>query len=177
MSEFSASYHLRTTDRQQVVRMIQAAGHRGFVFPETNGWVTFIVEGETWEARPEILEQNPGLLAHYLYMEDHGWALSLFEKDEEVFGYRCDWTEVFEIEKDETDFDLLRRLISEQAHSTEGLEQAFEADGYTDDVPPAYAIAQKLGWVYFERLSADNIGEGEDFANLIRVEGNGNQAF
>ena len=45
MSEFSLSYHLRSADSSEAVRLIEAADARGFVFPPVGGWVAFVVGG------------------------------------------------------------------------------------------------------------------------------------
>ncbi len=170
MSEFSASYHLQTSDQQKVVELIRASNNKGFVFPEFNGWVTFIVKGPTFGIRKSIVSLNPGLLVHYSYMEDHGWGLSIFEKDEIISTYRCDWTDELIIEKDEHDMVLLRELIMKQGNSIEDLEEAFDLVKYDGEEPPAYFIANKLGLGYFEWLSADNIGDGSHYENLVIVD-------
>ncbi|MBP2112768.1 hypothetical protein [Paenibacillus silagei] len=170
MSEFSASYHLQTSDQQKVVELIRASNNKGFVFPESNGWVTFIVKGPAFGIRKSIVSLNPGLLVHYSYMEDHGWELSIFEKDEIISTYKCDWTDELIIQKDELDMVLLRELIMKQGNSIEDVEKAFDLVKYVGEEPPAYFIAKKLGLSYFEWLSADNIGDGSNYENLVIVD-------
>ncbi|OKP77884.1 hypothetical protein A3844_29180 [Paenibacillus helianthi] len=170
MSEFSASYHLQTSDQQKAVELIRASNNKGFVFPESNGWVTFIVKGPAFGIRKAIVSLNPGLLVHYSYMEDHGWALSFFEKDELISTYKCDWTEELHIEKDKLDIVLLRELIIKQGNSIEDLEKALDLAEDIGEEPPAYFIANKLGLSYYEWLSADNIGDGSYYKNLVIVD-------
>lgn len=169
MSEFSSSYHLQTSDQQKVVELIRASNNKGFVFPECNGWVTFIVKGPAFGIRKSIVSLNPGLLVHYSYMEDHGWELSIFEKDEIISTYKCDWTDELIIEKEELDMVLLRELVIKQGNSFEDLEEAFDLVKYVGEESPAYFIANKLGLRYFEWLSADNIGDGSHYENLVIV--------
>ncbi|MCL6604610.1 MAG: hypothetical protein K6T94_17235 [Paenibacillus sp.] len=170
MSEFSASYHLKTSDQQKVIDLIRASNNKGFVFPESNGWVTFIIQGPAFGIRKSIVSLNPGLLVHYSYMEDHGWELLIFEKDEIVSHYKCDWTDDLIIEKDELDLFLLRELIMQQGNTAEDLEEIFDLVRFTGEEPQAYLIANKLGLKYFEWFSADNIGEGEHYENIVFVE-------
>lgn len=170
MSEFSASYHLKTTDQQKAIDLIRASDNIGFVFPEKNGWVTFIVEGPTFDIRESIIDLNPGILVHYIYMEDHGWELSIFEKDDLISHYKCDWTDDLVVEKDELNLDLLREFILMQGNTAEDLEKVFfDSRNFADEEPPAYFIAQKLGLTYYEWLSADNIRDGSHYDNLITV--------
>ncbi|WP_166242663.1 hypothetical protein [Paenibacillus turpanensis] len=172
MSEFSSSFHLRTERPQDAIDLLQNAGSTGFVFPETNGWVTFLADGPAFHMEDSIISYNPGILIHYTYMEDHGWSLQIYSKDDLVFDYKCDWTDELVIEKGEFDLDLLRELIIRQGNSAEGLEAIFELDesSYHFEAPPAYVIAQKLGLGYYEWLSSDNIGNGEHYDNIVAVK-------
>ncbi|WP_020616370.1 hypothetical protein [Paenibacillus daejeonensis] len=169
MSEFSASYHLRTSDRQRAIDLIRNSDHNGFVFPEMNGWVTFIIEGPAFEICESVVSENPGLLVHYSYTQDHGWGLTIFDKDEIISAYSCDWTDALSIEKDELDLYLLRELIIKQGNSAEDLEAVFDLVGYRGEEPPAYYIAKKLGLPYFQWLSADDIGDGSRYENVVIV--------
>ncbi|GBG07620.1 hypothetical protein PAT3040_02176 [Paenibacillus agaridevorans] len=73
MSEFSASYHIRTNAKTKVVDLIKDSDNKGYVFEETNGWVTFLIDGPAFNINESVLLCNPGLLVHYNYAEDHGW--------------------------------------------------------------------------------------------------------
>ncbi len=45
MSEFSDSYHLRTNDPVEAVRLLHRLGRAGAVLPVEGEWVTFLVDG------------------------------------------------------------------------------------------------------------------------------------
>ncbi|TYP79876.1 hypothetical protein [Paenibacillus methanolicus] len=161
MSEFSQSYHLRTENKQDAVLLMKSAGKRGFAFEPANGWTTFVVEGAEFAADDSIAEQNGGLLAHYVYAEDHGWTLTIFNKRILAFDYRCHWEEELVIEADVLDLSLLRRLIAEQGQDDGGLMTLFHPDDLETllelDPPPAYQIAERLGFLHFAWVSDDYV--------------------
>lgn len=65
-------------------------------------------------ATEAILLHNPGLLLYYVFAEDHEWELKIFNKDELVFDYKCEWTDEFRIEKNRSDIELIRELVIQQ---------------------------------------------------------------
>ena len=44
MSEFSESYHLRSERQDDAVELLRRAKLKGYVYPPTSGWVTFLAE-------------------------------------------------------------------------------------------------------------------------------------
>lgn len=172
MSEFSASYHLKAKDKEQAIKLIKDAGHQGFVFNEINGWVTFLIKGQAFDISESVIQCNPGLLVHYTYAEDHGWEFRVFEKDRVVFEYTCDWTDELHIEKNVYNLDVIKKLISSQGHEASNLEEIFEMDEYDYEHSPAYQLAEKIGLVHYEWLSADYIRSDDELEErgLIPVE-------
>lgn len=172
MSEFSESYHLKTDNQQIVVDLIRKANLQGYVFPEKNGWVTFLVKGQSFEADESIILHNPGILIHYIYAEDHGWGLRIFKKSETGFEYSCNWNEDIHIEKSHFDLVFLNELIISQGNTTEDIESLFDADEDMFDLeePPAYIVAQKLGLTYYEWLSDDYIDSIDVVENVLFVD-------
>ncbi|MCA0757178.1 hypothetical protein KP806_19115 [Paenibacillus sp. N4] len=173
MSEFSASYHLKAGDREEAIALIRNAGHQGYVYPEQNGWVTFVVRGDVFEVNEEIIAANTGLLVYYIYAEDHGWGMRIFQKNEPVFEYSADWNEELRIEKPTYDLELIRKLIGEQGNSDEGIEALFETDEeemFGLDEPPAYTIAESLGLTYFAWVSADYLENDGVDPSIAEVE-------
>ena len=114
-----SEFYPKGEPKNQAIDIIRALDNNGFVFPEMNGWVTFIIEGPAFEISESVVSENPGLLVHYSYTQDHGWGLTIFDKDEIISAYSCDWTNEISIEKDELDLYLLRELIMKQGHSAE----------------------------------------------------------
>src|SRR5690242_13108923 len=91
MSEFSESYHLRSSDINDGVSLLKRAGLKGYVFPPASGWVSFVAEQNSFAPDQRITSQNHGTLLHYVSAEDHGWTFAVFEGDRLVCGYDCAW--------------------------------------------------------------------------------------
>ncbi len=172
MSEFSESYHLRTDNQQDVVNLIKETNNKGYVFPAQNGWVTFVVEGSAFDIDESVISQNPGILVHYIFAEDHGWELRVFRKDDLIFEYACGWTDEIQIEKSVFNIDVLTELIMEQGNSAEGIESLFDVgeETFNMEQPPAYTVAEKLGLTYYEWLSADYLGRDDIDEHILVVE-------
>ncbi|WP_201280762.1 hypothetical protein [Paenibacillus lutrae] len=148
---------MKTNDREAAVRLIKQSGNEGYVYEESNGWVTFVIEGAVFDIKDSVIFYNPGYLVHYRYMEDHGWQFRIFDKDEMVFEYTCDWTDELRIEKNSYELALIKEWIYEQGNSVEGLEDLFDGTAHHSDRSPAYAVAQKIGLVHYQWLSANYI--------------------
>ncbi|MBP1994129.1 hypothetical protein [Paenibacillus eucommiae] len=171
MSEFSDSFHLKTSNQNDVIRLLQSAKVKGYMYEEKNGWVTFVVAERSGNIEDALRESNPGVLIHYIYMEDHMWELKIFNNDELVFDYVAEWTDELVIEKNIFDLDMLGELIRQQGNSVEDLELLFDLkDGNLNyEEPPAYVIAQKLGLTYFEWVSADSMEDDDLEDGIIMV--------
>jgi hypothetical protein len=163
MSEFSQSYHLRTTDKEEVVSLLKASGKHGFVFEPVNGWVTFVVANSEFSVDEAVTEQTAGLLVHYVYAEDHGWELIIYNKNELVFDYKCLWEEELVIEADIFELDVIRELTLQQGNSAEDMESLFkfsdENELFAFEEHPAHQIADRLGIVHYAWVSPDYIGD------------------
>lgn len=161
MSEFSASCHLRTENQAAAVKLIKDSGNTGYVYEETNGWVTFLIEGAGLSIDRKVIECNPGLLVHYIYAEDHGWELRIYNKDELVFEYGCDWTDDIQITKSVFDLELIQEIIIGQGNQLPNLEALFNMTEFDDELPPAYILAESFGLVNYEWVSADYMDSDE----------------
>lgn len=91
MSEFSESYHLRSTDIADGISLLRRAGLKGYVFPPQQGWVSIVAEENSFAPDQRIVSENQGSLLHYVSAEDHGWSFALFEHQRLVCGYDCGW--------------------------------------------------------------------------------------
>jgi len=89
MSEFTEAYYLRTKNRDDVIELIKQANMKGYVFPEKNGWVTFVVNGEFSSAPEQLIKSNQGILVHFENAEDHGWKFEIYKKDKLSVYYEC----------------------------------------------------------------------------------------
>ncbi|MBB3112861.1 hypothetical protein FHS18_004963 [Paenibacillus phyllosphaerae] len=162
MSGFSESFHLKTWDPNKAATLLMDVEMSGYVCSERNGWVTFVVDYRGRDVDKILSEFNPGLLVYYVYLEDHMWIFKIYNKDELVFDYEANWAgESLLIEKRLFDLDLLQEMIRLQGNLTDDLEQVFDFtdNKISNENPPAYLIAQKLGLDHYEWISLDRVSD------------------
>src|SRR5262245_5368123 len=112
MSEFSQSYHLRTSDEADGVALLERAGRSGWVMTPGDEWVTVIAFPDTFgEPLPAMVEANEGLLVFYLNAEDHGWLFTVFQGAQPVSSYGCSWEEALDVQDDQLDPGLVETLV------------------------------------------------------------------
>ncbi|MFC5653463.1 hypothetical protein ACFPYJ_30970 [Paenibacillus solisilvae] len=168
MSEFSESYHLKSDNQQEVIELLNRAKVGGYVFPVTNGWVTFVIDGGTYQSVPSLFEANTGLLFHYEYAEDHGWGFGLWAGQSCLSQYSCDWNEDLVI--DDSKLNLEQLSQSTGAALDELKELLYPADiDFIFESTPAYAAAERIGLVNFEWLSGDYMDSDERLEGVTRV--------
>lgn len=78
MGEVSESGHLRTTNPEHAVALLERAKLPGYVFPERNGWVTFVYPPGD-ENRFDLTQANERLLLFYDYAAEHGCSVTLYQ--------------------------------------------------------------------------------------------------
>ena len=108
MSEFSESYHLRGSDINEAAALLRRAGLKGYVFPPSNGWISFVAEQNSFEPDPRVVVKNTGTLLHYVSAEDHGWSFALFEGADLACGYGCNWDE--DVQVDDSRYSAVARF-------------------------------------------------------------------
>lgn len=165
MSEFSESYHLYTNNPKEAITLINESGKKGYVFKESNGWVTFVIKGSEFNPDPAIVINNMGILLHYVYAEDHGWAAKIFKGNELVFDYSCEWDEDFLVQKNIFNIEIIKELFKNQSINIDEFERCFEIDSEEElfdlENPPAYQFAENIGLVHFAWISADYVSQDE----------------
>lgn len=158
MSEFSESYHLRSERAEDAVELLRRAERKGYVYPPSNGWVTFVAEEGTFEPDERIIAAAHHPLLHYVSAEDYGWSFSLFDHANVVSRYRCDWNDD-DISVDDSEYsrEALQKLVSsaqfaefEQRLHPKDFDEVFEAE-------PAKLLAQALGLKHYEWLAYDYV--------------------
>lgn len=78
MAEVSESGHLRTTNPEHAVALLKRAKLPGYVFPERNGWVTFVYPVSD-ENRFDLEQANEKLLLLYEYAAELGCWVTLYQ--------------------------------------------------------------------------------------------------
>jgi hypothetical protein len=157
MSEFSESYHVRTNDTNEGVEILRRAKRKGYVFPASNGWVTFVAEKNKFEPDSDIVASNRGLLLHYVSAEDHGWSFSLFEGNQERCRFSCQWENEVEIDPSRYSPESLSALGIEidseklvQIVSIDTIDAVFDYD-------PSKKFAELVGLPHYEWLAFDYV--------------------
>ncbi|WP_138495020.1 hypothetical protein [Paenibacillus pinistramenti] len=159
MSEFSQSYHLKSSDSAAAVQLLEQAGKGGIVFPARSGWVTFVVEDAEFIADEAIVSLNPGLLVYYFYAEDHGWGAQVFNQAELVFDYECEWEEDMIVHKKLYDLKVIQQLAEEQGRDAGELKRILDEENeheepFAFEEPPAYLFAETVGLPHYQWLAA-----------------------
>lgn len=91
MSEFSESYHLRSSDLNQARKLIKATSNPGFIAKSSEEWVSLVPHSAicSFETDPDIIKNNTGVLLHYTNAEDHMFGFRVFSSDRLVSEYEC----------------------------------------------------------------------------------------
>lgn len=154
MSEFSESYHLKSSKQEDGVSLLKRASLSGYVLPQHSGWVSLVLKESQFEPIDELISSNHGQLIHYIYAEDHGWEISIYLNSKQVLNYRCDWEDEISIDDKSLRMDLIKELSTQEV-SDEQLGEIFYPKGFDDifDNPPAYRIAEILGLKHYEWFS------------------------
>jgi hypothetical protein len=174
MSEFSESYHLRTTRPGDAVALLRRAGLTGFVFPSRNGWVTFFAPDGEFQPDERITAANQGTLLHFDACEDHGWSFSIFEAAKPVCRFKCDWTRKVRTEDGAYVAAALAPLIAQHGTtSLSAVEAVFRPSSFEQAIQlrPAETFVRAVGLGQEAWLSFDDVAEDYDsYPNAIRVQ-------
>jgi hypothetical protein len=178
MSEFSESYHLRGTSRRDAIALLERAGLTGYVFPALDGWVTFVAHGKPFELNEHLVAANDGVLVHWVFADDHGWAFDVVKATKPIMKYWCSWEDEIEVEGKISHAELQKALgmelpgLAGEAGVTilypESIEQLIA-------VKPAYSFAKAIGlanyrWLAYDYLTRDQERGHPIPAGVQRVE-------
>lgn len=145
MSEFSDSYHLRTNNPLEAVELIRTTERTGAVLPPQGNWTTFLIEGPTSAPLADLVENNTGLLLHYIHADDHGCWLRFFIGPKELTEASCCWEDPNE-----------KANLLQEMESLEAMRQA----GYPIDedalVPTDGSLARDLSLDFAPHLLVDH---------------------
>ncbi len=121
MSEFSESYHIRTTAPKAVLGRLRQAGFAGLAFPPANGWLTF-VPFPTCRALGRFAQAGQPLSAvaeepvlEYQFAEDHGWSLVLYRPGHPLSRLAQAWDPEPAADTSEFDIDGLVEMVADPA--------------------------------------------------------------
>lgn len=180
MSEFSENYHYKGKDVNAVVQLIKNAGLKGYVYPEKNGWISFVVNHDGMPPE-QLIKQITNKVLFYAYYEDHGWIFRIYEKGQCVSDYSCG----FDLYDDElTDFDeeengsetlvvkrnqynenILKSLLNDEKQLDE-IEKILSIETFEDffEKECAYRFAILLELPYYEWFSYRYLEYNDEYA-------------
>lgn len=95
MSEFSESYHLKGNDINSAIQIIKKTSSPGFVGKLCDNWLTLVPESAIcgYDFNEKLIENNEGIIFHYVFPEDHGFVFRLFKENSLVCEYSIDVNE------------------------------------------------------------------------------------
>lgn len=161
MSEFSSSFHIRTSDPAATLRQLRAAKFAGIVYGPANGWLTFVPyghlpayarAGDDWRFAQELSARLRANVLHYAYAEDHGWSFAFLRPGERLCRFACWWDPEPSIERDQFDPGALASLVP--LESILPLLEPVVGNDILQE-PRAYRFAELLGLPIYRWLSPD----------------------
>jgi hypothetical protein len=156
MSEFSDSYQLKSSTTSDGVSLLRRAGLDGYVFPAENGWVTILADGPMFEPNDQLIDNNVGVLLHYMYAEDHGWSVEVYQGLDLVTQHECEWDPRLNVVH-KLDADAADRVLGSSLSSVgaERLRMMLDPTNIDEvfELEPARAFAEAVGLTHFEWLS------------------------
>ncbi|WP_271007751.1 hypothetical protein [Paucibacter sp. B51] len=160
MSEFSDSYQLKSSTTTDGLSLLRRAGLDGYVFPAENGWVTILAEGPMFEPNNQLIESNVGVLLHYMYAEDYGWSVEVYQGPDLVTQHECEWEPRLNV-VNKLDVEAADRVLGSALCSFDTARLRMLLDPEDLDqvakLEPAKAFAEAVGLTHFEWLSFEYI--------------------
>lgn len=182
MSEFSDNYHLRSYNRNDGVNLLKKAKLKGFVFPETNGWITLVAEGSKLTPNNKLIEANNGNLIHFVNAEDYGLYFSIYNSNKRICHYECTWLEDIAINDNNLDLDILIDFIENnnikgkidrkdliRILHPQNFEEISEDPSVSSHIVNMFAL-ENCDWVSFDDVARDYFGDKKIYTDLLFVE-------
>ena len=153
MSEFSESYHIRSDNIADGIALLQDIKLEGIVFPPTNGWVSFIVQGDLNEHIETVAKAWNKRLMHYMYAEDHAFMFNYFDLGDRVTGALATWEEELHIETEDLKYEILKMFLAEPTDDLELMALfSFKEVSQVYEHRMAYRFAQLMGITHYQWL-------------------------
>ena len=168
MSEFSESYHFITNNEKDVIDLLKRANLKGYIFPVTNNWCSFLPEGNIYKQNIKLIEANKGYLLHYQFAEDHGWSIKLYDSNKLISEYNCNWSDTLLIDEKNLFFEKIEKIILKNDNQKIGIiKELLNPKDYDDiyNTEPAYTFAKTIGLTYYKWLAYDYLERDKEMLN------------
>ena len=149
MAELSESGHLRTSNPEHAVALLKRAKLPGYVFPERNGWVTFVYPVSD-ENRFDLEQANEKLLLLYEYAADLGCWVTLYQGKKPITRLKASFDRP-NFAFDRKPFEELELLTSLSAATVESWVRRAHVPAERMRAP--YLVAERLHLPRYQWLS------------------------
>ena len=172
--QFQQSFHLRTSDIQDGISLLEQAKISGFVYPPEIGWATVVPEGG--EIQSLLVENSSKLLFHLEYEDEIGWRFAIYQGTVCRCRYSCLWAnEKLKVDSSQVNRDVLIQILLENQNATEEqlhkplttavdknelflLDHTLDVEDIEDvDENPAHFYARMLGMGNEEEVLFDDL--------------------
>ena len=176
MSQFSASFHIRTTDQASLATRLRKAKFFGALFPPAPDWCAFVPFDEERVALEPLVKKTGHVVLHYAHAKDHGWQFSVAAPNGRTAAYSATWDADSGINVDSSTLDLalLAELMPPEGDSVD-LYTLLASTPQSPEVMAAIPekFARALGLSNFEWMSPSylvkDIRSGSTPANILLI--------
>jgi hypothetical protein len=158
VSEFSSSFHIRTTSPTDTEWRLREAKLSGLVFGPKNGWLTFVpyrdtdgITGSHDDAGTAnaIAATTGETVLYFQFAQDHGWSVAMVKPGQFLGLFSCAWDH----EPIAVHDNLDRQVLEEIVHAP-SLEQFLrETEPSVNKTPLAFGFAEAIGLPAYRWLS------------------------
>jgi hypothetical protein len=161
MSEFSISFHIRTSSVSTTEQRLRKAKMSGLIFGPTNGWLTFVPYlnssglpyiHDVLSVASAIAQVAAAPVLQFQCTEDHGWTLALAIPGQPAPAFLCTWDQG-NLAISPFDQSSLEGIVDLSVIGTFLTAERGAADGQR----LAYDVADAIGLPLYRWLSPDYI--------------------
>ena len=158
VSEFSSSFHIRTTSPTDTEQRLRKAKLSGLVFGPKNDWLTFVPYPDTDgiagshddAAMASAIATTTGeTVLCFQFAEDHGWSVAMVKPGQFLGIFSCAWDH----EPIAVHDNLDRQALEEIVHAP-GVERFLrDTEPSANKTPLAFGFAKAIGLPAYRWLS------------------------
>jgi hypothetical protein len=158
VSEFSSSFHIRTTSPTDTEQRLREAKLSGLAFGPKNGWLTFVpypnsdgMAGSHDDAgmANAIAATTRETVLHFGFAEDHGWSVAMVKPGQFLGMFSCEWDHEPIAVHDNLDRQALEGIV----HPPSVERFLRETEPSVNEAPLAFGFAEAIGLPAYRWLS------------------------